>query len=133
MYRGRARFCHNRAMTERSSFDTGPPDEGTGDLLATSGIGDLSLVFRHWDSPGSTLANTAIISQVARRGLPRRDDLDGRSRGQTQSPESLVPGTCTVISARMDYLPSGEHRKRCWPMLKRLMSRGMPWAVTITK
>ena len=28
---------------------------------------------------------------------------DKRSR-----PESLVPGTCTVISARMDYLPSGE-------------------------
>ena len=109
VYRGRARFCHNRAMTERSNFDTGPPDEGSRDLLAT---------IRHW---GSELGFQALGFTGVDLGQ-HRDHLakwlnagyhgemtwmaghgDKRSR-----PESLVPGTCTVISARMDYLPSGE-------------------------
>ena len=109
MYRGRARFCHNRAMTERSNFDSGPPDEGVGDLLAT---------IRHWGSElgFQALGFTGVDLGQHRDHLARWLDAgyhgemtwmaghgDKRSR-----PESLVPGTCTVISARMDYLPSGE-------------------------
>ena len=121
-------------MTERSNFDSGPPDEGTGDLLAT---------IRHWGSElgFQALGFTGVDLGQHRDHLAKWLDAgyhgemtwmaghgDKRSR-----PESLVPGTCTVISARMDICRRVRHPSKCWPTLKRLTSRGMRWAVTTTK
>lgn len=108
LYRGAATFCHNLGMDDPTITTDQRAAEDSTELLST---------IRRW---GREMGFQAVgftgveLSQ-------HRDYLDKwlaaghhgemgwmASHGEKRSrPDTLVPGTCTVITARMDYLPDG--------------------------
>ena len=108
VYRDVATFCHNLGMNDPII---------TTDQRATEDSTELLSTIRRW---GQEMGFQAVgftgveLSQ-------HRDYLDKwlaagyhgemgwmASHGEKRSrPDTLVPGTCTVITARMDYLPDG--------------------------
>ena len=108
VYRGVATFCHNLGMNDPTI---------TTDHRAAADTNELLSTIRRW---GREMGFQAVGFTGVELNQ-HRDYLDKwlaagyhgemnwmASQGEKRSrPETLVPGTCTVITARMDYLPDG--------------------------
>ncbi len=107
VYRARSGICHNLAMDQR------PP-------IASDQLGaDAALLdrIREWgDALGfQALGFTGVdlqqheeyLQKWLAKGYHGEMEWMARHGSKRSRPDTLVPGTCTVITARMDYLPKG--------------------------
>ena len=107
VYRARSGICHNLAMDQR------PP-------IASDQLGaDAALLdrIREWgDALGfQALGFTGVdlqqheeyLQKWLAKGYHGEMEWMARHGSKRSQPNALVPGTCTVITARMDYLPEG--------------------------
>ena len=107
VYRARSSICHNLAMDQR------PP-------IASDQLGaDAALLdrIREWgDALGfQALGFTGVdlqqheeyLQKWLAKGYHGEMEWMARHGSKRSRPDTLVPGTCTVITARMDYLPKG--------------------------
>lgn len=107
VYRAQSGICHNLAMNPPTPIASDHEGEGPallerirqwGEALGFQALGFTGIdlqqhedYLQKWLSAGYH----GDMEWMARHG-------DKRSR-----PDKLIPGTCTVITARMDYLPEG--------------------------
>ena len=107
VYRARSGICHNLAMDQR------PP-------IASDQLGaDAALLdrIREWgDALGfQALGFTGVdlqqheeyLQKWLAKGYHGEMEWMARHGSKRSRPDTLVPGACTVITARMDYLPKG--------------------------
>ena len=112
VYRARSGICHNLAMDQR------PP-------IASDQLGtDTSLLdrIREWgDALGfQALGFTGVdlqqheeyLQKWLAKGYHGEMEWMARHGSKRSRPNALVPGTCTIITARMDYLPEGANAEQ---------------------
>lgn len=112
VYRARSGICHNLAMDQR------PP-------IASDQLGaDAALLdrIREWgDALGfQALGFTGVdlqqheeyLQKWLAKGYHGEMEWMARHGSKRSRPDTLVPGTCTVITARMDYLPKGANAEQ---------------------
>lgn len=86
-----------------------PADDKFHDLATRIRQWGLELGFQH-----VAITDTDLSEHAAHLQIWLRDDYQGEMGYMAQhgamrwQPEQLLPGTCRVISARMDYLPAGD-------------------------
>ena len=108
VYRGAATFCHNRRMTERTIRTNRFSPRDTAQLLQTIREWGVELGFQALGFTGIDLnQHREYLNKWLTAGYHGEMSWMASHGEKRSHPESLVPGTCTVITARMDYLPNG--------------------------
>ncbi|MDB2688105.1 tRNA epoxyqueuosine(34) reductase QueG [Luminiphilus sp.] len=107
MYRARSGICHNLAMDQRSPIASDQLGADTALLDRIRGWGD-ALGFQALGFTGVDLQqHEEYLQKWLAKGYHGEMEWMARHGSKRSQPNALVPGTCTVITARMDYLPEG--------------------------
>jgi epoxyqueuosine reductase len=107
VYRARSGICHNLAMDQRSPIASDQLGADTALLDRIRGWGD-ALGFQALGFTGVDLQqHEEYLQKWLAKGYHGEMEWMARHGSKRSQPNALVPGTCTVITARMDYLPEG--------------------------
>jgi epoxyqueuosine reductase len=107
VYRARSGICHNLAMDQRSPIASDQLGADTALLDRIREWGD-ALGFQALGFTGVDLQqHEEYLQKWLAKGYHGEMEWMARHGSKRSQPNALVPGTCTVITARMDYLPEG--------------------------
>ena len=107
VYRARSGICHNLAMDQRSPIASDQLGADTALLDRIREWGD-ALGFQALGFTGVDLQqHEEYLQKWLAKGYHGEMEWMARHGSKRSQPNALVPGTCTVITARMDYLPKG--------------------------
>ena len=107
VYRARSGICHNLAMDQRSPIASDQLGADTALLDRIREWGD-ALGFQALGFTGVDLQqHEEYLQKWLAKGYHGEMEWMARQGSKRSQPNALVPGTCTVITARMDYLPEG--------------------------
>ena len=107
VYRARSGICHNLAMDQRSPIASDQLGADTALLDRIREWGD-ALGFQALGFTGVDLQqHEEYLQKWLAKGYHGEMEWIARHGSKRSQPNALVPGTCTVITARMDYLPEG--------------------------
>lgn len=107
VYRARSGICHNLAMDQRSPIASDQLGADTALLDRIREWGD-ALGFQALGFTGVDLQqHEEYLQKWLAKGYHGEMEWMARHGTKRSQPNALVPGTCTVITARMDYLPEG--------------------------
>jgi epoxyqueuosine reductase len=103
VYRAQPAICHNRVMADTESLASQAADPALLDTIRSWG---QELGFQALGFTGIALdEHRAHLDRWLTAGHQGEMEWMARHGDKRSQPDTLVPGTCTVISARMDYLP----------------------------
>ena len=112
VYRARSGICHNLAMDQRSPIASDQLGADTALLDRIREWGD-ALGFQALGFTGVDLQqHEEYLQKWLAKGYHGEMEWMARHGSKRSQPNALVPGTCTVITARMDYLPEGADAER---------------------
>lgn len=107
VYRARSGICHNLAMDQRPPIASDQLGADTALLDRIREWGD-ALGFQALGFTGVDLQqHEEYLQKWLAKGYHGEMEWMARHGSKRSQPNALVPGTCTVITARMDYLPEG--------------------------
>ena len=107
VYRARSGICHNLAMDQRPPIASDQLGADTALLDRIREWGD-ALGFQALGFTGVDLQqHEEYLQKWLAKGYHGEMEWMARHGSKRSQPNALVPGTCTVITARMDYLPKG--------------------------
>ena len=107
VYRARSGICHNLAMDQRPPIASDQLGADTALLDRIREWGD-ALGFQALGFTGVDLQqHEEYLQKWLAKGYHGEMEWMARQGSKRSQPNALVPGTCTVITARMDYLPEG--------------------------
>ena len=108
VYRGVATFCHNLGMNDPTITTDHRAAAGTNELLSTIRRWGREMGFQAVGFTGVELnQHRDYLDKWLAAGYHGEMNCMASNGEKRSRPEALVPGTCTVITARMDYLPDG--------------------------
>ena len=103
VYRARPAICHNQVMADTETLASQATDPALLDTIRSWG---MELGFQALGFTGIALdQHRAHLDRWLAAGHQGEMEWMARHGDKRSQPDALVPGTCTVISARMDYLP----------------------------
>lgn len=112
VYRARSGICHNLAMDQRPPIASDQLGADTALLDRIREWGD-ALGFQALGFTGVDLQqHEEYLQKWLAKGYHGEMEWMARHGSKRSQPNALVPGTCTVITARMDYLPEGADAER---------------------
>ena len=112
VYRARSGICHNLAMDQRPPIASDQLGADTALLDRIREWGD-ALGFQALGFTGVDLQqHEEYLQKWLAKGYHGEMEWMARHGSKRSQPNALVPGTSTVISARMDYLPEGADAER---------------------
>ena len=112
VYRARSGICHNLAMDQRPPIASDQLGADTALLDRIREWGD-ALGFQALGFTGVDLQqHEEYLQKWLAKGYHGEMEWMARHGSKRSQPNALVPGTSTVITARMDYLPEGADAER---------------------
>jgi epoxyqueuosine reductase len=112
VYRARSGICHNLAMDQRSPIASDQLGADTALLDRIREWGD-ALGFQALGFTGVDLQqHEEYLQKWLAKGYHGEMEWMARHGSKRSQPNALVPGTCTVITARMNYLPEGANAEQ---------------------
>jgi epoxyqueuosine reductase len=112
VYRARSGICHNLAMDQRSPIASDQLGADTALLDRIREWGD-ALGFQALGFTGVDLQqHEEYLQKWLAKGYHGEMEWMARHDSKRSRPNALVPGTCTVITARMNYLPEGANAEQ---------------------
>jgi epoxyqueuosine reductase len=107
VYRARSAICHNLAMNPPTPIASDHEGKDP-DLLSRIREWGAALGFQALGFTGIDLQkHEGYLQKWLAEGYHGDMEWMARHGNKRSQPGALIPGTCTVITARMDYLPEG--------------------------